>query len=445
MTTIPIYILSGGQSKRMGMDKAMLNLNGEKMIEKVIKTAKSFSSEVILVTNNFNHSIFGVKTIEDIYQNCGPLAGIYTALSHSTSDKIIVLSCDIPFIDRQILHKLVFRQNLPKSIICFKDNNQIHPLIGMYCKSLLPFLKKNLEAKKLSLKEFINNQSALFIDSEESQSNKLANINDMHTIPFGYQQPKVSIVGAGPGDPDLLTIKALKAIKSAKVILHDALVHDSILDFAPDAKKIYVGKKYNNHAYSQSQINEMIVAYAGEYGHVVRLKGGDPFIFGRGNEEIRYAKSFGLEVEVIPGISSAISAPQTLGISVTERGTNESFWVITGTTSSGEISNDVRLAAQSSATVVILMGLNKIDEIVEIFTHEGKSNVPIALIQNATLQNQKSIIGNIESIKGQITAFNLGSPAVIIIGEVVSHATILDHWSILANTIQESNVYKIIA
>ena len=165
-------------------------------------------------------------------------------------------------------------------------------------------------------------------------------------------QPQVTLVGAGPGDPDLLTLKAVKALAKANVVLYDALANDEILAYAPkESIKIFVGKRIGNHAYSQDQINQLIVDNALTYGHVVRLKGGDPFIFGRGSEEIEYAESFGIPTFIVPGISSAVAVPASQGISLTKRGTSESFWVITGTTSDRNLSNDVRLAAQSSATV----------------------------------------------------------------------------------------------
>ena len=183
-----------------------------------------------------------------------------------------------------------------------------------------------------------------------------------------YDLPKLSVVGAGPGDPELITIKAVNTLKSAKVVLYDALINRELLEYAPQAEHIFVGKRKDKHRYSQDEINELIVKYALERGHVVRLKGGDPFIFGRGSEEINYAKSRGLETAVVSGITSAAAVPANVGIPLTQRGTAESFWVITGTTSQKKLSDDVRLAAQSTATVVILMGMGKLGEIVRIFS-----------------------------------------------------------------------------
>ena len=176
---------------------------------------------------------------------------------------------------------------------------------------------------------------------------------------------RVSIVGAGPGDPELLTLKAWRTIKSADVILYDALVSDEILDLAPsDALKIYVGKRSSDHAFTQDEINEMIVSNALLYGHAVRLKGGDPFVFGRGGEEMDYVRNAGLEVDIIPGISSSIGVPGSIGVPVTHRGLSESFWVLTATDKKGNLATDIRKAATTDATVVVLMGLQKLDQIV---------------------------------------------------------------------------------
>lgn len=236
--------------------------------------------------------------------------------------------------------------------------------------------------------------------------------------------PKVTLVGAGPGDPDLLTIKGAKAISNAKAILYDALVNKSILDLAaPDAVKVFVGKRLGCHAYTQNQINELIVQYAFNYRDVVRLKGGDPFVFGRGSEEIDYCINFGIETEVIPGITSAISVPASQGISITQRGVSESFWVITGTTSNHQLSKDVALASQSSATVVILMGMSKLNEIVSLYQTNRTDDLPIAIIQNGTRDNEKVGFGRISTIQDIVAKKKLANPAIIIIGEVVKNAT----------------------
>ena len=156
--------------------------------------------------------------------------------------------------------------------------------------------------------------------------------------------PKITLVGAGPGDPELLAIKGAKAIRSADVILYDALTGPGLLEMArPGALLIYVGKRAGKHRLRQEEINQLMVGYARSHGHVVRLKGGDPFVFGRGQEEVAYAREQQLEVEVIPGISSCIAVPELQLVPPTRRGYSESFWVITGTTRSGALSEDINI------------------------------------------------------------------------------------------------------
>lgn len=235
--------------------------------------------------------------------------------------------------------------------------------------------------------------------------------------------PKLTIVGAGPGDVDLITIKAVKAMQTADVVLYDALVNEELLKYATQAEVVFVGKRFGCHAYSQDQINELIVAMAKTHGHVVRLKGGDPFVFGRGSEEIEYAEQFGLETAIVPGISSALGVPASNGISLTQRAVSESFWVITGTTSDHKLSKDVSLASQSSATVVILMGMHKLNEIVTLYQNNRTDDLPIAIIQNGTTASQKKVSGKISTILELVKEQELASPAIIIIGEVVGHTS----------------------
>lgn len=240
--------------------------------------------------------------------------------------------------------------------------------------------------------------------------------------------PKLTVVGAGPGDVELITMKAIKALQNANVVLYDALVNEALLKYAVNAEIIFVGKRLGCHAYSQNQINELIVSMANRYGHVVRLKGGDSFVFGRGIEEIEYAQKFNLEVGVVPGISSALGVATSNGISLTQRKIAESFWVITGTTSNHEISKDIHLASKSAATVVILMGMSKLEEIIALYQQNRTDDLPVAIIQNGTKENQKKVIGTINSILQLVKEKEIGSPAIIIIGEAVRNTLILNSY-----------------
>lgn len=234
-------------------------------------------------------------------------------------------------------------------------------------------------------------------------------------------EPKITLVGAGPGDADLISIKGAKALAKAEVVFYDALVNEALLEMAPEnAIKIFVGKRAGQHSLKQQEINQLLVDSALRYGYVVRLKGGDPFVFGRGYEEIDFAHSYNIQTEVIPGISSSISVPALQGIPLTHRGTSESFWVITGTKANGEISKDLKVAVKTKATVVILMGVNKIKSIVEIYQKEGLGRLPVAIIQNGSTPKEKAAIGVINTIIEQIEEKKIGAPAIIVIGEVVS-------------------------
>jgi uroporphyrin-III C-methyltransferase len=235
------------------------------------------------------------------------------------------------------------------------------------------------------------------------------------------REPRITLVGAGPGDPELITMKGANALKDADVVLYDALVNEQLLDYAPDnAIKVYVGKRSGEHSYAQNEVNQLMVDYALNYGHVVRLKGGDPFVFGRGFEELNFAAGYSIPARVVPGLSSSISVPGLQQIPVTHRGLSESFWVVTGTTASGAISNDLYEAARSKATVVVLMGLNKLKDIVKLYKQEGKSKLPVAVIQNGSTENEQLAIGVVDTIMEVVEEKGIKAPAILVFGEVVS-------------------------
>jgi uroporphyrin-III C-methyltransferase len=235
------------------------------------------------------------------------------------------------------------------------------------------------------------------------------------------KEPRITLVGAGPGDAELITLKGIKALQTADVVLYDALVNEEILTFAPaDAAKVYVGKRSGDHSFSQENINKLMVDYALNYGHVVRLKGGDPFVFGRGHEELDFAAEYNIPTQVVPGISSSIGVPGLQGIPVTHRGLSESFWVVTGTTSDGKVSADLYQAAKTNATIVVLMGIHKLAQIAEIFKNEGKGKLPVAVIQSGTTVNEKVVIGIADNIAELAEESGITSPALIVFGEVVS-------------------------
>jgi uroporphyrin-III C-methyltransferase len=232
--------------------------------------------------------------------------------------------------------------------------------------------------------------------------------------------PKLTLVGAGPGDVELISVKGLKALQTADVVLYDALVNIELLEFAPaNALRIFVGKRKGFKEFEQEEINQLNVDYALQYGQVVRLKGGDSFVFGRGFEEIQFAQAFGIETELIPGISSSISVPALAGIPVTHRGASNSFWVLTATLADGSLNPEIAKVATTLATVVILMGLGKLIEIANVYSLNDKGETAVAVISKGSTPDQKTVVGTIETIYERVAESQIKSPAVIVIGEVV--------------------------
>jgi uroporphyrin-III C-methyltransferase len=229
----------------------------------------------------------------------------------------------------------------------------------------------------------------------------------------------VFIIGGGPGDPELITVKARKVLKRANIILYDNLTNQKLLKLAPKSCELrYVGKQPYGKCTPQEEINELIVKYANIYPTVVRLKGGDPFIFGRGFEELLYAEAHGISTHYIPGISSMQGAGFS-DIPLTHRGISESVWMITGTKKDGSLSDDLKCAMKSSATVVIYMGMKKLAEIAASYAAEDLGHVPAAIIQHATLPHQKQVVCMVKDLPTAAIRAGLSYPAIIIIGNVV--------------------------
>lgn len=231
----------------------------------------------------------------------------------------------------------------------------------------------------------------------------------------------VYLIGAGPGDPDLITVAGLKALQQCTAIVHDALASEEVLALAPvSALRIAMGKRGHSGGADQADINTMLIELA-QAGHIVaRLKGGDPFIFGRGGEEIEALAKVGIPFRVIPGISSAVAAPAALNIPVTHRELAASFAVITAQRAAGMAPTPWQALAQID-TLVILMGASKIGEIAsELIAHGRSGNTPVAAIQSATTANERYVIGTLDNIAQQVKEAGLGAPMVIIVGAVVS-------------------------
>jgi len=235
---------------------------------------------------------------------------------------------------------------------------------------------------------------------------------------------KVFLVGAGPGEMSLITKRGMDLLACCQVVVFDRLASEELLDLVPEnCKKIDVGKRVGNHPFKQNEINEILVQEALNGYFVVRLKGGDPFVFGRGGEEILALRKEKIDYEVVPGISSAIAVPQAAGISITHRGVSQSFHVITGHTAEGEetLPSDMEQIAKLNGTLIFLMGIGNIGNIVKKLVDGGKSlNTPVAAVENGSLPSQRVVRGTLETIEKIIKKENIHSPAVIVVGDVVN-------------------------
>ena len=235
------------------------------------------------------------------------------------------------------------------------------------------------------------------------------------------QPGKVYLVGAGPGDPGLLTVKALELLGQADVVVYDYLVNPDVLLRTPaDAERIYVGKVGGGCQTQQSQINELLIAQAKQGKIVVRLKGGDPFLFGRGAEEALALRGAGISFEIVPGVSSVASVPAYAGIPLTHRGLSSSVAILTGARAGdGRLSDDV-LSARDAGTIVVLMGISHLREIAEKLMAAGRSQeTPVAVIRWGTYEAQQVIAGTLSTIADLADAEHLRAPSIIVIGDVV--------------------------
>ncbi|MBA6244332.1 MULTISPECIES: siroheme synthase CysG [Psychrobacter] len=233
---------------------------------------------------------------------------------------------------------------------------------------------------------------------------------------------EVYIVGAGPGDPELLTFKALRLMQQADVVFYDALVSPQVLDLCRrDADKVFVGKKRSNHTVAQLGINELLVNHAKQGRRVVRLKGGDPFIFGRGGEEIESLRAHNVPYQVVPGITAANAAASYAGIPLTHRDHSQSVRFVTGFLKAGAPNSNFKSFLNTDETVVFYMGLHSLARLTEGLVDAGRSSeTPIAIVSNASMSNQQVLTGTLATIVAKQEQAQLPTPALLIMGDVVS-------------------------
>jgi uroporphyrin-III C-methyltransferase len=234
---------------------------------------------------------------------------------------------------------------------------------------------------------------------------------------------RVWLVGAGPGDPELLTIKALKALQVAQVVVHDGLVSDEILELAPaGARRISVAKRKSRHSYSQDEINRMLVAFALEGLNVVRLKGGDPFIFGRGGEELEACREAGVECLIVPGVTAALAASASAGAPLTHRGSAQAVTFVTGhAAKGGEPDLDWKSLAKANQTLVIYMGLSMATPIAARLMAAGRAgSTPALIVENASRADERRAVTTLAGLAE--AAATLNGPALLIVGEAMALA-----------------------
>ena len=274
----------------------------------------------------------------------------------------------------------------------------------------------------------------LFSGQEESAAALMDKLLD-EAATDGDQSPRgeVYLVGTGPGDPDLLTFRALRLMQQADVVLYDRLIGDGILNLVRrDASRIYVGKMKEDHTVAQEEISEMLVRLAQEGKRVLRLKGGDPFVFGRGGEEIATLAENGVAFQVIPGVTAANGCSTYAGIPLTHRDHAQGYIVVTGHEKDGELNLNWDSLIQPRQTVVIYMGLTSLGSITEGFLKHGADPAtPAAVVENGTREGQRVITGTLESLQDKSAAAEIKSPALIIVGSVVN---LRDKLSWFANT-----------
>jgi uroporphyrin-III C-methyltransferase len=238
----------------------------------------------------------------------------------------------------------------------------------------------------------------------------------------------VYLVGAGPGAADLLTLRAARLLERADIVFHDALVPPAILSVASKAEKIEVGKRSGRHSTAQQFINKRLVDAARKYNVVVRLKGGDPMLFGRAHEEISYLKEKRIRVEIVPGVTAALAASAELAVSLTRRGLSRSVVFLTPRSGAGERPNEWVKAALAADTVAIYMGAGEAGEISSALIAAGKSHAtPVVMVENASLPDARRSSGTLGTLES-VAAAGSGGPALILLGEVYRGSAIIATW-----------------
>ena len=282
---------------------------------------------------------------------------------------------------------------------------------------------KNSKSNRIFWEQILNSKFVeLILNGKSKEAVEYLNLAIAEFDEQKKSEGEVYLVGAGPGDPDLLTFRALRLMQQADIALYDRLVHPSIINLVRrDAQKIYVGKEKDNHSVRQEEINKLLVKYANEGNRVLRLKGGDPFIFGRGGEEIDTLVDENISFQVVPGITSASGCSAYSGIPLTHRDHAQSCIFVTGHQKDGELNLNWEKLIQPNQTIVFYMGLVSIDIICSELTKHGlELNTPCAIVQQGTTSNQKVFVSNLKEMPQLVKKEKPIAPTIFIIGNVVN-------------------------
>lgn len=373
--------------------------------------SETLNKKIVKLTDKIEHKRFKLKDIKDeeiIIDATGNPNVAKKLLKYKKKHPVLLNVVDVP--ELCDFYFMALTKNRPLQIAV--SSNGASPTAAKYfrdeCERLIP---KDVTAYLVQKQK---QRDAGVIDVEQTKKELI------------FQQTKVFLVGCGIGDPELLTIKAFKTIQKVDVVLYDHLISDEIMKLVPKStKKIYVGKQKGYHSKSQEKITALIIKHAEKGRVVARLKSGDPFVFGRGAEELSDLVSENIRAEVIPGISSSISGPMMGNIPITARGYASGFTVVSAHLKGNSVNLDwVDLLAKENHTVVVLMGLSRVNEIVEEADRLGISKKkPCAIISNASRPNQKIVSTTLNRLV--VNAKDIERPAILVFGDVVKYRSLL--------------------
>ncbi len=441
------------------LDQPCLIVGGGEVAYRKLKHLLRAGAQVSLVAENFNQEIIklaeeqGLELIHSSF-NAELLTDQYLVIAATDNPEINQLVSQVAkqrhiwvnVVDDLELSNLLMPAVVDRSpLLVAISTGGVSPVLARIIREKLEWLlPKNLSALLDKLKTFRPKVKKKYPDLKTKRSFAEwfieTSIADKLELDIAFEQAinqfedqyqakgKVYLVGAGPGAPDLLTVKALKILQKADVVLHDALVGEDVLELIrKDAKLINVGKRANNHSTQQAKINQLLVTYGKQHLTVVRLKGGDPFIYGRGGEELEVLVEHQIDFEVVPGITAASACASYAGIPLTHRQYSQTVMFITAHCKNSEETLNWKSIARQNQTLVVYMGLLRNEVLTRQMIRYGRHpDTPVAIVEKGTSLQQRVITGTLNQLPDLVTKYQLVSPALIIIGEVAALASQLN-------------------